>query len=146
ATASVWSGVVAAAASAAVAPSNSALPTLSGTAQQGQTLTAGSGTWSGTTPLSYAYQWSRCNSTGGSCALVSGATASSYLLGAADVGSTMRVSVTASNSAGSATANVWTGVVAASSSTAVAPSNTLLPAIGGTAQQGQTLSVSTGSW
>jgi phosphatidylinositol-3-phosphatase len=82
-------------------PSNTSLPTISGTAQQGQTLTASSGTWSGTQPISYAYQWRRCDSAGGACANVAGATAQTYALTSSDVGSTLRVVVTGSNSAGS---------------------------------------------
>jgi Polysaccharide lyase len=88
-----------------VAPSDSSLPVVSGTPQQNQTLSTSTGSWSGTTPLTYAYQWQRCGSGGGSCAPISGATAASYVLAAADVGSTLRASVTASNSAGSATAS-----------------------------------------
>jgi hypothetical protein len=97
-----------------VAPSSASAPTISGSAQQGQTLSAATGSWNGTQPLTYAYQWQRCNSTGGSCVAVNGATAASYLLGSADVGSTIRAAVTASNSAGSATASsAATAVVAA---------------------------------
>jgi len=87
-----------------VAPSDSSLPVVSGTAQQNQTLSTSTGSWTGTTPLTYAYQWQRCGSGGGSCVPISGATGASYGLGLADVGSTIRASVTASNSAGSATA------------------------------------------
>lgn len=36
-------------------PSNSVLPTISGLAVQGDELTAGPGTWSGDSPISYAY-------------------------------------------------------------------------------------------
>jgi thermitase len=78
-------------------------PVVSGGAQSGQTLTVTSGTWSGN-PTSYAYQWQRCDGSGANCAAVPGATASTYALGAADVGSTMRAVVVASNSAGSASA------------------------------------------
>jgi hypothetical protein len=107
------------AAPAPTLPSSTSLPAISGTALQGQTLSASNGSWSGTTPLTYAYQWQRCNSSGGSCAAVGGATGSTDLLGSGDVGFTMRVSVTASNSAGSATAtSAATAVVTA---TAVAP-------------------------
>ena len=66
-------------------------------------LTASSGSWSGTAPISFAYQWRRCNSAGGACVDV-GANASSYVLTGADVGSTLRVRVTGSNVAGSSTA------------------------------------------
>jgi hypothetical protein len=55
--------------------------------------------------MTYSYQWQRCDSGGGSCVPVAGATASSYLLVSGDVGKTMRISVTASNTAGSATAS-----------------------------------------
>jgi hypothetical protein len=103
-------------ASVPVPPSNTSPPTIAGTAQQGQTLTAGSGTWSGTQPINYAYQWQRCDSTGGNCAPIGGATATAYMLTAADVGSTVEVAVTASNLAGSATASsAATAVVQAAS-------------------------------
>jgi hypothetical protein len=59
------------------------------------------GTWSNS-PSSYAYQWVRCNTTGGACSAISGATSKSYTLGSGDVGATVRAQVTATNSAGSA--------------------------------------------
>ena len=98
-------------------PSTTSPPTISGTNQQGQTLSASPGSWSGTTPVSYAYQWKRCDSGGGSCAAIAGASSTTYLLASLDVGSTMRVSVTASNSAGSTTASsAATAVVTAAPS------------------------------
>lgn len=100
-----------------VAPASTSAPTISGTVQQGQTLTAGTGSWRGTQPLAYAYQWQRCNSSGSSCAAIAGAITQTYLLGSGDVGSTLRVAVTASNSAGSATAtSAATGAVTAAAS------------------------------
>jgi hypothetical protein len=86
------------------APSNSAVPTISGTTQEGNTLTATSGTWSGTTPITYTYQWRRCNANGGACGNINGATGSTYGLKAADVNHTIRVRVTAKNSDGTADA------------------------------------------
>jgi RHS repeat-associated protein len=75
---------------------------ISGTAQEAQTLSAATGVWEGAPALSYSYQWEHCNSAGASCASISGATSSTYVLGSGDVGYTMRVVVTASNTSGSA--------------------------------------------
>src|SRR6188474_2052413 len=82
----------------AAPPSNTSPPTISGTAREGQTLTGDPGTWSSSQPLSFAYQWQRCDSSGNGCASVVGATAQTHLLSSADVGSTMRVRVTATSS------------------------------------------------
>ena len=95
------------------APVNAALPAVSGTARQGQTLTASSGSWGGTLPISYAYQWQRCNAGGSGCNSISGAHSATYLLVSADVGHTIRVRVTATNADGSAQAfSAPTGVIA----------------------------------
>ena len=84
-------------------PVNTTPPSITGIAQQGQTLTATPGVWSGNA-TAYVYQWLRCNRGGANCMSISGATSATYLLGPADVSKTLRVAVTASNSAGSATA------------------------------------------
>ena len=81
-----------------------------------ETLSASTGTWSGS-PTSFAYQWRRCNTSGSGCADIGSATSSSYLLVAADVGSTLRVRVTATNGAGSSSAeSAQTAVVSAAPS------------------------------
>ena len=85
----------------AESPANTALPTTSGITQSGQTLSAANGSWSGSTPMSYAYQWRRCDAAGANCVDIPGATGSTYDLTAADVGSTIRVIVTATNAGGS---------------------------------------------
>jgi len=106
------------------APANTSPPAISGSAQQGQTLTASQGSWSGS-PTSYAYQWSRCDSSGGACANISGATGTSYLLGSGDLGFTIRVLVTARNSAGSAAvSSAATAVVTVAPAPAPASSTT----------------------
>jgi hypothetical protein len=81
---------------AALVPLVIAAPTVTGTAQQGQTLTASTGNW-GDEPDSYAYQWQHCDANGANCIDVAGATAATYAVTAADVGFTLRVDVTATN-------------------------------------------------
>jgi glucose/arabinose dehydrogenase len=86
------------------APVNTALPTISGPPKEGSLVTASDGSWSGTTPITFTYQWRRCNKTGSACTDIAGATAKSYRATAADVNYTLRVQVTATNSAGSSSA------------------------------------------
>jgi subtilisin family serine protease len=86
-------------------PMNTALPAIVGTAHQGSTLTVSPGTWTAN-PKNYVHQWERCDSNGLNCS-ATGSTSPSYLLGAADVGFTMRVAVTTSNANGSSTATSW---------------------------------------
>jgi hypothetical protein len=85
-------------------PKNTQEPSISGTPQQGQTLTADPGQWSGTKPISYSYQWRRCNTAGNNCLAISGATGRLYDVKSQDVGHPLRVRVTAKNSAGSSSA------------------------------------------
>jgi len=46
-------------------PSNTAEPVISGSAEQGRTLSASRGRWTGTGTISYAYRWVRCGPEGG---------------------------------------------------------------------------------
>jgi hypothetical protein len=84
------------------APTNTAFPAITA-AKGGAALAASSGTWTGG-PTSFGYQWLRCDSNGNNCASISAATASGYTLSVADVGSRLRVAVTAKNAGGSTTA------------------------------------------
>jgi hypothetical protein len=78
-------------------PVNTVAPAITGTAQEGQTLTCSTGTWSGSP--SYTYQWKRNGSNIGS------ATNSTYTLVTADVGQSIKCTVTATNFIGSASAD-----------------------------------------
>lgn len=122
-------------ASVTQAPANTAVPTVTGTARVGQTLTAAPGTWTGTPTPTYTYQWQRGTTN------ISGATSSTYVLVAADAGQTVRVVVTGTNSAGNASANS-----ANTASVTQTPANTAVPTITGTAQEGQVLTSTNGTW
>ncbi|HSC73591.1 MAG TPA: hypothetical protein VLB89_05445 [Gaiellaceae bacterium] len=112
-------------------PSNSTPPTISGTPQEKQTLTASQGTWTGRKPQTYTFQWRRCTATGGDCADISGATKSAYVLTTADIGHAMRVRVTAHNSLGNTSStSTPTGVVVKASApvgTAISVNDVALP-------------------
>lgn len=97
-------------------PEEPRLPTIAGTRIEGQTLSEAHGLWTNN-PTSYSYQWQRCDGAGSSCLSITGVTGSSYTLTSADVGSTMRVQETATNSEG-------TSQPAASAATAVVQAGT----------------------
>jgi hypothetical protein len=121
-------------AASAAAPTNSTPPTISGTPQAGETLTADHGQWTGS-PTDYNYQWQRCDKTGASCAGISSAHQRLYDLRSQDVGHTLRVRVTAKNADGSTNAtSVPTAVVTARPA---APAPTGCPTGTGTIQISQ---------
>ncbi len=126
------------------APANSVLPSITGSAVEGDTLSASTGTWTGS-PTSYSYQWEDCNTSGEACSSISGATGSTYKLVAGDVGHTVRVVVTASNAGGSTPASS-SATAAVTAPPPAAPTNTVLPSVSGSVVEGDTLSASTGTW
>jgi glucose/arabinose dehydrogenase/PKD repeat protein len=85
-------------------PRNTAPPAITGPTMVGKTIKTSTGSWAGSTPISFTYQWRRCDASGAACVDVPGANASKYTLVTADAGRTMRATVTATNSVGSSTA------------------------------------------
>lgn len=119
------------------APVGTVAPVISGTAQVGQTLTTTQGTWTGTPTPEKSVQWFA----GG--LEIPGAQGTTYVPVVADVGKTITVTVTGNSVAGIVRrSSVATSAVIA----AVAPVNTVAPAITGTAQVGQTLTTTNGTW
>lgn len=145
-TATVWSGTI----ETDNAPQGG-VPQMSGDAQQGQTLLAGTGSWS-PQPTGYSYQWERCDASDESCVAIPGATEPAYTLTAADAYGQVAVSVTASNAQGSTTAtSAASGVVLDTDGYASRPEGPRLaagslPSLTGSAQQGDTLNAHTGEW
>lgn len=82
------------------APKNVVKPSIGGDPRDGAVLTAAPGTWTGTQPITYAYQWNRCDQTGAACGAIAGATQTTYAVTASDVGHTLRVHVAAKNAKG----------------------------------------------
>ena len=130
--------------SSAQRPANTAPPTVSGAPQEGQPLNGHRGQWSNS-PKDFDYRWLRCDRSGGSCAAIGGATGSTYSLTHADVGTTLRFRVTATNEHGATSAtSVPTAVIVAAAPNR--PVNTAPPTISGTPRQGSTLSGGRGEW
>jgi len=130
----------------AVKPANVVEPDVDGRAEQGRTLATSRGRWTGTSPISYSFRWVRCGAEGGrpdgsDCGLIIGATSSRYRIAAADVGSRLRVRVTATNADGAETV--------ASNPTAVVvgpPVNTSIPLVTGSGLTGSTMTAQPGTW
>ncbi len=82
------------------APSVTVAPQIVGTLQVGRQLTGDDGTFSGDTPIATTRQWQRCDATGGACHDILFATKVVYYPTIADIGSTLRLAVTATNAYG----------------------------------------------
>ena len=116
-------------------PVNTVVPSLSGSATVGQTLTANVGTWTGNN-ITYSYSWYKNDEP------IYGANSSTYVLTANDAGYAITCSVSGDNEAGGDSVNT----VSTSNVVSNAPVCSVLPAITGNAAVGEILTVSTGTW
>ena len=120
------------------APSAVAAPVITGNPLAGQVLTATTGTWKGAS--STDIQWYACSATT-SCTAIPGATGAQFQVSAAQTGSQLKVTVTATGRGGSTMADsaLTTKVVGA-------VTNKTPPAISGTPYTGQVLTTTNGDW
>jgi serine protease AprX len=123
-------------------PSPTALPAVSGATLEGRVLSADPGIWNGRAPVTFAFQWERCDATGTGCVPSPEATDSSYRLRASDVGARLRMVVTGENADGRvAVASAVTEIVERSR-----PHELALPRVMGDARAGRRLAGFGGAW
>ncbi len=84
-------------------PESTSAPGISGSAQEGATLTEQHGGWTND-PTSYTYQWERCGSSGSNCQAVNGAEGETLVVPGGFAGYTVRVRETAHNAEGTGSA------------------------------------------
>jgi alpha-tubulin suppressor-like RCC1 family protein len=123
------------------APEPGSVPTITGTLEQGQTLTSHPATWVGEVKH-VAYQWKRCDTSGSNCNAIGGANEATYTLRSNEVGKRIEVKETDSNAGGS-------GVATSAATTVVVghvPVTITAPNISGLAKLGQTLTEHHGTW
>jgi hypothetical protein len=119
-------------------------PEATGLLLSGSELIATTGRWQGVGPVSFSFQWHRCDLLGVHCSAVAGATGATYRLSALDVQSTIGLTLRATDLTGTATAEAdLVGPVAQHGAALVATGQ---PTIVGVAQSGDALSVSPGTW
>lgn len=120
-------------------PGSTAAPVVSGVAAVGKQLSTTSGVWN--TPANFAYAWLRCASSGTGCAVIPGATATTYVPTTADAGHTLEAEVSATNVAGTASATSPATAVVVS-----VPHASRAPRISGKAKVGKRLTAGAGTW
>jgi hypothetical protein len=129
------------------APAAASPPTIAGTPQTTKLLAGLPGTWAGGKPVTFLYQWLRCDAAGATCVPISGALSETYIPTSDDLGHALVLSVTAQTATASVVANSpATVAVTAGGSAAARPVATSAPTVIGTAQAGQTLTTSVGTW
>jgi hypothetical protein len=131
--ASLWAGQL---------PKNTEVPKLSGSPVVKVRMTVSDGAWSGS-PVVYGYQWMDCNTTGGECVPIPGATNANYTPASSDIGHTLVVDVSAVNGGG--TVMAMSAASAKVSETAAEITQYALPANSGPAN-GMVLGADSNVW
>lgn len=127
----------------AAVPTATGLPVVTGEYRVGHVLKSTNGTWSGAPTPTYAVSWLRCDLDGTGCSLIAAANGSQYTLAAADLGTTIRSRVRATNIDGTTESrSSETPEITA----AQPPVNTVAPSVTGTAEEGATLTAADGTW
>ena len=116
-------------------PVNIVAPNITGSSVIGQTLTCSNGTWTGTNPITYTYQWKNNGVD------ILGETNSTYVTVFGDYGDSITCEVTGTNIAGSSSAISNSIVV-----TAATPVNVSAPVVSGTNVVGDILTTTDGTW
>lgn len=129
-------------------PASLEAPSVVGVPEGGYLLAAVPGTWTGGKPVLFSYQWRRCDAAGANCVAIAGATKETYRATTTDVGHSLGVAVTATATGGAATASSASTVAVSPAGTppTARPAALTPPSVSGTAQVGQTLSSSVGTW
>ena len=126
---------------AAAAPTNTSLPSITGEATVGTSLTVNTGSWS-STQVTFNIQWFSCSTNlSTSCVAQSGRTIGTYLITASDLTRYIRASVTALDATGGST--VFTTLVGP---VVTPPQASVLPVITGVATPGSVLQATRGTW
>lgn len=136
-------------------PKPHATPPIIGTNMVGQQLSVTTGTWTGSLPLTFTFDWRRCDPFGNlpSCVSIPGeqeTTASAfgtstYTLTDADLDKTIRVYITAKNTVGSFTI-ITNHTFPTLPKQRFAPAATTPPSISGTTHPGAKLVADIGTW
>ena len=126
---------------AAAAPTNTSLPSITGEATVGTSLTVNTGGWS-STQVTFNIQWFSCSTNlSTSCVAQSGRTTGTYLVTTSDLTRYIRASVTALDATGGST--VFTTLVGP---VVTPPQASVLPVITGVATPGSVLQATRGTW
>ena len=126
---------------AAAAPTNTSLPSITGEATVGTSLTVNTGSWS-STQITFNIQWFSCSTNlSTSCVAQAGRTTGTYLITTSDLTKYIRASVTALDATGGST--VFTSLVGP---VVTPPQASVLPVITGVATPGSVLQATRGTW